>query len=470
MNPDLLFTLLLFGSLFFAMYVIFLLGRKRWKLLKLIRANDPVQIESARTWVKQRNVPYLLKTYWQTNNWEEKTSIIELLQDQTHPELPKLMLDFLQVPVRAGDERTQLAQAIALGFIDERYDQFMTYYNDRKLLEDDVLTVLRKNGMRPEAPPRQPAPVPQNVDSTPSDVHPNQRLINGIAANKLDEVQAALSQGADINTLITKGNLKGFSALIYAAHQGRTELAQYLIEQGANIHFTRSNLQGNFIQGRGQSALWWAANHGNLPLAKILIEHGADVNAPDHFDGTPLTVAASAGQLEMMQYLVEQGADIHNALSTQYPGGVRDGRKAVHLAAKDGHVRVVEYLIQQGNDPNEPGGSGYTLLIVAAENNFYDMADMLISKGADVNLPHAGIGGYIGLRGMPPLAFSVGAGLVRMTKLLIRSGADVHYRVPACERWDGKKIPERGMLDFAKGKRAERMQELLADYGLGEKK
>ena len=94
MNPDLLFTILLFGSLFFAMYIVFLLGRKRWTLLKLIRANNPIQIESARSRFTKRNVPYLVKTYWQTNNWEEKTSIVELLQDQTHPDLARLMLDF----------------------------------------------------------------------------------------------------------------------------------------------------------------------------------------------------------------------------------------------------------------------------------------------------------------------------------------------------------------------------------------
>ena len=324
--------------------------------------------------------------------------------------------------------------------------------------------------MRPETPVPQPAPPPKPSSAPPTDVHPNQRLINGIAANDLAEVQKALSQGAQIDTLINKGNLSGCSALIYAAQQDRTELAQYLIEQGANIHFTRSDLQGNFIEGRGQTSLWWAASHGNLLLAKALIEHGANVNAPDHFDGTPLTTAASSGHLEVVRYLVERGADIHNRLTTQYPGGVQDGRKAIHLAARDGYTDIVEYLIQQGNDPNEPGGSGYTPLITAAENNFYDMADMLISKGADVNASHAGIGGYVGLRGMTPLAFSINAGLVRMSKLLIRSGADVHYRVPAGERWDGKKIPERGMLDFAKGKRAERMQELLASYRLGEKK
>lgn len=470
MDTQILSALTIFAALFLAIFIIYLLCRKRWKLLKIIRANDPVQVERARSWVTKREVPYLMKSYWQLPDWEQKCSIVELLQDQTHPELPKLMLDFLRVPVSAGDERTQLAQAVALGFIDERYDRFMNYYNDRERLAQDVRAALGKHGLRPERLPRPPAPRPQPVAEPSGDVHPNQRLVNGIAANDLAKARQALSQGADINVCITRGTHKGCSALLYATLMGRFDLAQFLIEQGADIHFARADLQGNFYPGRGQTALWWAATHGNLSLAATLVQRDANVNAPDHFDGTPLTTAASAGHLEMVRYLVEHGANIHAKLTTQFPGGAQDGRKAIHLAAKNGHVKVVEYLIEQGNDPNEPGGSGYTPLITAAENNFYDLAEMLIAKGADVNAPHAGIGGYIGLRGMTPLAFSISAGFVRMSQLLIRSGADVHYRVPAGERWDGKKTPERGMLDFATGRRAERMKELLVSYGLGEKK
>jgi len=72
------------------------------------------------------------------------------------------------------------------------------------------------------------------------------------------------------------------------------------------------------------------------------------------------------------------------------------------------------------------------------------------------------------LRGWTPLVFAVSGGLVRMTRLLIRSGADIHYRVPAGERWDGKKLPERGMLDFVrtKGKRGESIRVLLKEKGL----
>lgn len=466
MNPEILSALLIFAALALAALLVYWLDRKRWRLWRIIQSEDPLQVEAARSWITPRLAPFLIQKYWQATDWSKKRAIVELLQDQTHPDLPKLMLDFLRVPLETGDEQTELAQAIALGFVDERYDRFMEYYNDRDLLAWDVCAALGSRGLRaeppPSRPPVQPARPPAAIpDSTP----PDQRLLLGINANNLPAVQQTLQQEADINTMVAEGNYRGCSALILAMLLGRYEIARFLIEQGADIHFARADLQGNFHPGRGQTALWWAANHGYLPLAEELIRRGVNINAPDHFDGTPLSTAASGGQLEMVRYLVEHGADIHARLSTNY-NGIPDGRKAFHLAVTNGHLPVVEYLLQAGNDPNEPGGSGFTPLMGAVADNFYDLAGLLIQRGADVNAVHSGPGGYIGLRGYTPLVFAVNAGLVRMTKMLIQAGADIHYRVPAGMNWDGKALPERGLLDFAKGKRGESLIKLLRARGL----
>lgn len=38
--------------------------------------------------------------------------------------------------------------------------------------------------------------------------------------------------------------------------------------------------------------------------------------------------------------------------------------------------------------PSESGSSGYSPLMIAAENNFYDLAELPIQQGADVNAAH----------------------------------------------------------------------------------
>ncbi len=424
------------------------------RLRRAIKLDDPEIIEAARDWVRPQDIPSLMAYYWKLQDWSLKRAVVELLQDQSHPDLPKLMLDFLRVPLKPGDERTELAQAIALGFIDEQYDRFTAYYNNRDLLAQDVRTALRKHALQPEQPPAtQSVPRVQPAYDIPLTLPANQRLLMGINYGDLSTVRHALQDGASINAIVGGGTYYGCSMLMLAIAQERFDIAEFLIRQGADIYFTRCDLQGNFDPQRGQTALWWAACHGHLPLAQELVERGADVNTADHHGATPLIRAAQQGHLEMVQYLVGQGADTHARIS--------DGRNALHLAVTNGHLSVAEYLLDIGNDPNEMDGNGYTPLMVAVENNHYDLACLLIQRGADVNAAHAGNGIYIGLRGWTPLVFAVHAGLTRMTKLLIESGANVHYRVPAGRRWDNVPLPERSLLDFAKGKRTASIAQLI---------
>ncbi|MCP4543523.1 MAG: ankyrin repeat domain-containing protein [Chloroflexi bacterium] len=424
----------------------------------MIEANAFEAIEKARDWVQPQDVAALIALYWQLANWPQKRAVVEILQDQYHVDMPKMMLDFLRVPVVPDDEPTELAQAIALGFIDEKYDRFMIYYNDRQLLARDVQTVLREHNLQAESlsQPEKQATKPVTPKTDPP-LSPNQQLMDGATLGELTAVQQAISNGANVNVTIDGSSYAGCSALIMALMHKRFDIAGYLIDQGADVNHKRP-ASHTPDRTRGQTPLWWAASHGHMPLAQTLIDKGADVNTPAHHGGTPLTQAASSGHLEMARYLVESGADIH--------AQIYDGRKAFNLAITNGHKDVAEYLLSMGNEANETGSSGYAPLMIAAENNFYDLAQLLIRQGADVNAVHPGPGIYAALRGWTPIVFAVNAGYVRMTKLLIQAGADVHYQVPAGENARGEPVPMRRLVDFNQGKRAQSITKLLQDTGL----
>jgi len=347
---------------------------------------------------------------------------------------------------------------VALGFMDEKYDRFMNYYNDRKLLARDVKEVLRKKGLQAEPVPEPekpaPKPTPPKIDETKS---PNQRLMDAATAGALTAVKKALTDGANINVTIGGGNYDGCSALMMALMRERFEVADTLIDQGADVNHKRPATHSP-DRTRGQTPLWWAANHGHMALAKKLIAKGADVNTPDHHGSTPLTTSASSGHLDIVKFLVASGADVH--------AQIYDGRKAFNLAVTNGRKRVAEYLLMVGNEPNESGSSGYTPLMIAAENNFMDLAKLLLKQGADVNAVHPGPSIYVAMRGWTPLVFAVRAGYVRMTKLLIQSGANVNHVVAAGQNYDGKPLPEKRVVDFVKGKRAESILKVLKDAGV----
>ena len=61
------------------------------------------------------------------------------------------------------------------------------------------------------------------------------------------------------------------------------------------------------------------------------------------------------------------------------------GASALHVAAIVGQYEVAELLIQKGADVNFRGNDGGTALHAAAFLGQYEIAELLIQKGADVN-------------------------------------------------------------------------------------
>lgn len=116
---------------------------------------------------------------------------------------------------------------------------------------------------------------------------------------------------------------------------GRMELAEYLIDKGADI-----NRQDNI----GRTFLHKAAENGNLAAVKFLVEKGARLDVLDKWNDTPLHVAANVkvnkGHIEVVDYLVKNGADIN--LTHNYT--------PIHLAITRGNLDMVKCLIDNGAD------------------------------------------------------------------------------------------------------------------------
>ena len=65
----------------------------------------------------------------------------------------------------------------------------------------------------------------------------------------------------------------GLTLLHYASREGRTEIVEYLIANGADV---------NAVDDDGWTASMWASRNGQTKIAELLIAEGADVSYPYH--------------------------------------------------------------------------------------------------------------------------------------------------------------------------------------------
>lgn len=173
-------------------------------------------------------------------DWPARLGLVDLLQDQSHPDMDAVMWDVLRAPGE-GDP-VDLPLAVAPGYLDEDLDQFVAYYNDRKLLRQTVDRVLDDLGLARDAPTEAPrvAAAPQGL---PPESPGEPALLTALQSDRFDEALRLVAKGADPNA--------------------RRETA-------------------------GQPAIWWAATRGSAPVVQALIDHGAQVGATDRWQSTAL--------------------------------------------------------------------------------------------------------------------------------------------------------------------------------------
>ena len=157
----------------------------------------------------------------------------------------------------------------------------------------------------------------------------------------------------------TKDELKATESVKAATELGNIEAVKQHLNDGAKV---------NFKDETGMTLLHLAALKGYNEIVKLLIEAGADVNAKDRDDGTPLDNAMSEGEKETAELLLERGGKYGT----------------IYSAVGGGDIKAVKEFLVAGADVNAKM-YGWTALCEAAINGHKEIAELLITEGADVN-------------------------------------------------------------------------------------
>src|SRR5687768_14950240 len=120
-----------------------------------------------------------------------------------------------------------------------------------------------------------------------TDKIPGAEFAIAIESGDLDAIKSLIASGAKADTIIDYGEHK-ITPLMKAAWDGELEIAEFLLESGANVQATDES---------GETPLYSAIKRGRVEIAQILIDRGAKVNIKDVRQFTPLTTAAAAGEL-----------------------------------------------------------------------------------------------------------------------------------------------------------------------------
>jgi beta-lactamase regulating signal transducer with metallopeptidase domain len=162
---------------------------------------------------------------------------------------------------------------------------------------------------------------------------------------ELENAQAALAAGADINTIVPGDG----TPLIAAAGDGHLEVVSFLLDKGADPNLS--------VRGEG-TALIAAAGEGYAAIVDLLLQRGAQVNQIAEGDETALIQAADEGHLDVVTLLVSKGADVNLGAYVEEVdwdtdfNGIRDRRTVLRTplneAADEGHLDIVRLLISAG--------------------------------------------------------------------------------------------------------------------------
>jgi ankyrin repeat protein len=259
--------------------------------------------------------------------------------------------------------------------------------------------------------------------------------INGDAAM----LSRLLAAGADPNEQLPLGR----TPLMVAARTGNTEAIKVLLDKGAKVNVKEDE--------RGTTPLMWAADEGHAEAVQLLVKNGADINAKSSpatrgggpalgkandprkqvaaqgaavAAGAPLDLAAiraAAGEAAAIQAAqqaeaarVVQAAAAAAAAAAGNTGGAADndnddsgaavgfaGRRggngadggqltALTYAVRANDLDTVKVLLEAGVDINQTTGYGWSPLLVATQNRYYQLGAYLLEHGADPNLPNKG--------------------------------------------------------------------------------
>lgn len=226
----------------------------------------------------------------------------------------------------------------------------------------------------------------------------------------VDMLQLLVQAGADVNaTARSEVSFDGQthvlvrSVLSEALAGGRVAKIEYLLDAGADLHFTHPhNYEAMLYLFHGRDI---RRDEDLLPAARLLLARGAAPNPVSTYGESPFRRAVSTGRFDLVQFFLEAGvtpqtadwselilvllfgttAKLRSLLSVGADLDVTDqfGLTPFHLAVLLGEVEKATLLVEAGADWTRPTDHGQSAAGLAIGAGRPKMLAWLLSLGVD---------------------------------------------------------------------------------------
>jgi len=170
-----------------------------------------------------------------------------------------------------------------------------------------------------------------------------QRLLAAAAAGDDAALQAALADGADVDSR----DAEGTPATMLAVRGHHTPTLRALLDAGADVDAQDGNLD---------NPLLFAGREGYLDIVRVANEAGADPTITNRYGGVAHIPASERGHVEVVRYLLnETDIDVDHVNRLGWTALL----EAILLS--DGgprHQEIVRLLLEAGADPDLADGEG----------------------------------------------------------------------------------------------------------------
>jgi ankyrin repeat protein len=210
---------------------------------------------------------------------------------------------------------------------------------------------------------------PREVDVDAEDSEGRSALHHACAAGQTESARLLLDRGADKDKEDTRRpSYEGlWRPLHYASAMGHEGTSRLLLQLDAQPNY-----------GDQEQPLHVACEHGHVEVVRLLLDAGADKDTANYVFRTPFIIAVLSGLQSVLRLLLDRGQDVD--------GRTRDGTldfSSLYIAAVFDRLSMAELLLERGADVNVHNVSGSTPLHGAAHVGSVALARLYLDRGAD---------------------------------------------------------------------------------------